>query len=81
MKSTFSENYQRVIEELIAARKQRGVLQTAIATALGKPQSFVSKVEGRERRIDVVEFIEICRAIGVSPVEILRQAGVLTERD
>lgn len=81
MRSTFSDEYQRVIDALIAVRKQRGVLQTSIATALGKPQSFVSKVEGRERRIDVVEFIAICRAIGVNPIEVLRQAGVLTERD
>ncbi len=81
MRSTFSDEYQRVIDALIAARKQKGVLQTTIAAALGKPQSFVSKVEGRERRIDVVEFIEICRAIGVNPIEVLRQAGVLTERD
>lgn len=81
MRSTFSDEYQRVIDALIAARKQKGVLQTTIAVALGKPQSFVSKVEGRERRIDVVEFIEICRAIGVNPIEVLRQAGVLTERD
>jgi len=81
MKSTYSEEYQRVIATLVSARKDRGVLQTALAAKLGKPQSFVSKMENRERRIDIAEFVEICRAIGVSPLAIMLKAGILLPDD
>lgn len=81
MKSTHSDEYQRVITALASARKDRGVLQTEIATRLDKPQSFISKVENRERRIDVAEFVQICGVIGVSPVAILKQAGLVTDDD
>jgi transcriptional regulator with XRE-family HTH domain len=81
MKSTFSDDYQRVLEALLAARKERGVSQVMIAEALGKPQSYVSKTESGERRLDIIEFVAVCRAIGVSPVKVLRQAGVVTEED
>lgn len=81
MKSTHSDDYQRVITALASARKDRGVLQTKLASLLKKPQSFISKVENRERRIDVAEFVEICRFIGVSPIAILKQAGLITDDD
>lgn len=79
MKSTRSDEYQRVITALVSARKDGGMLQTVLASELKKPQSFVSKVENRERRIDVAEFVEICRIIGVSPIAILKQAGLITD--
>ncbi len=77
MKSIVSKDYQRVIETLISARKSRDVRQTAVAEALGKPQSYVSKIESKERRLDVVEFVDLCRVIGVSPTEIMKQAGLI----
>ncbi|MEO5614290.1 MAG: helix-turn-helix transcriptional regulator [Cypionkella sp.] len=45
--------------------------QQEIAERLQRPQSYVAKVEGCERRLDVIEFVRICRAIGVEPVSIL----------
>ena len=39
--------------------------QTMLATKLHKPQSFVSKFENAERRLDVLEFLRICRLLGV----------------
>ena len=45
--------------------------QQELALQLGKPQSFVSKYERRERRLDVPEFLEIARAIGVSATTLL----------
>ncbi|HBO46439.1 MAG TPA: XRE family transcriptional regulator [Planctomycetaceae bacterium] len=81
MKSTYSDDYRRVLEALLAARKERRVSQVMIAEALGKPQSYVSKTESGERRLDIVEFIAICRAVGVSPVKVLRNASILTDAD
>jgi transcriptional regulator with XRE-family HTH domain len=47
--------------------------QIDLASALRRPQSFVSKYEGGERRLDVVEFLDICRAIGVSASSLISQ--------
>jgi transcriptional regulator with XRE-family HTH domain len=50
---------------LVESRKQANITQVDLAHRLGKQQSFVSKYENAERRIDVIEFIDICEAIGV----------------
>jgi hypothetical protein len=56
------------------ARNERGrQLRDDLAKRLKKPQSFVAKYEGGERRIDVVEFIAICRMIAVAPVKMLKK--------
>jgi transcriptional regulator with XRE-family HTH domain len=57
---------------MIGARKSAGLTQHELAKRLHKPQSFVAKYEGGERRIDVVEFVTICWAIGADPAKILR---------
>ncbi|MCX5617919.1 helix-turn-helix transcriptional regulator [Bombella sp. TMW 2.2543] len=58
---------------LITARKQKPLTQVELAQKLKKPQSFVSKYELGERRIDVIEFITICEAISADPCDIIRQ--------
>nr|WP_224741268.1 helix-turn-helix transcriptional regulator [Bradyrhizobium sp. 2S1]MCK7665001.1 helix-turn-helix domain-containing protein [Bradyrhizobium sp. 2S1]MCK7665298.1 helix-turn-helix domain-containing protein [Bradyrhizobium sp. 2S1] len=55
------------------ARKNAGLTQSQLAKRLSKPQSFVAKFEGGERRIDVIEFITICRMMSVDPLAILRK--------
>jgi transcriptional regulator with XRE-family HTH domain len=57
---------------MVAARKQAGLTQHELARRLKRPQSFVAKYEGGERRIDVIEFVVIVRAIGADPVKLLR---------
>jgi transcriptional regulator with XRE-family HTH domain len=57
---------------MIAARKQAGLTQHELARHLKRPQSFVAKYEGGERRIDVIEFVAIVRAIGADPLKLLR---------
>ena len=59
-------------ELMIKARKQAGLTQQELAHRLGRPQSFVAKYEGGERRLDVVEFVTGARAMGADPVRILR---------
>lgn len=56
---------------LVEARKDRGMTQADVAAALGKPQSFVAKYENGERRIDVVEFVDITAVLGVQAGDIL----------
>lgn len=63
---------QRLLQTLlIDARKASGLTQWDVAAALGKPQSFVAKYENGERRIDVVEFVDIAAALNISTTEIL----------
>lgn len=66
-RSVFLTAYEAFRSRLIDARKASGKSQVELAKLLNRPQSFVSKVESGDRRLDVVEFVEICRAIGVDP--------------
>lgn len=75
MKTIYSERHQRLLAALIAARKASQLTQAQVASRLGKPQSFVAKVEGGERRLDVIEFLELAETIGADPHAILRQLG------
>ena len=56
---------------LLRQRTVRGVTQTELAKRLGKPQSFVAKYEGGERRLSVIEFIEIAEALQVRSSDLL----------
>lgn len=75
MKSTYSETYRSLIDRLVSARKAKGITQANLAQKLGRPQSFVSKIEIGERRLDVVEFIEIAHLIGEDPRDIIDALG------
>jgi len=66
-----------MIEKLVEARKAAGITQAELGRRIGQRQTFISKVELGERRIDVAEFIQICRAIHVDPHALIRVA----ERD
>lgn len=55
-----------------AAREARGITQQELARRLGKPQSYVSKAEMGERRLDVVEYLHFMRAIEGEPHALLR---------
>ena len=57
MKTLRSPQHMALIEELRRVRQQAGMTQTVLADKLGVAQSYVAKVEGAERRLDVVEFI------------------------
>jgi ribosome-binding protein aMBF1 (putative translation factor) len=72
-KSLKSAEYRRLIELLVAARHQAGIRQHALAKKLGKPQSFVAKYEGGERRLDLIEFIAIAEALEADPTKLFRQ--------
>lgn len=72
-KSVHTKNYARFLELLIKARKDASVTQDEVAERLSRPQSFVSKYENGERRVDVIEFLEIAQAIGFDPVGFIRK--------
>jgi len=71
-KSVHSPEQAVFVELMVSTRKKAGLTQHQLARRLGKPQSFVAKYGGGERRIDVVEFIAIARAIGADPIRLMR---------
>jgi transcriptional regulator with XRE-family HTH domain len=62
-----------LIELLAESRLEAGLTQQQLAERLRRPQSFVAKYEGGERRIDVVEFIGIAKAINTDPTRLLQK--------
>jgi len=70
-KSVYSKRYRRLLDALKNARIAANLTQAEAAEHLKKPQSFVSKCESGERRIDVIELLEYCRIYGVSAENIL----------
>ena len=74
-KSAHRDDYKRLIEVLTQMRNAAGITQQELANKLKKPQSFVAKYEGRERRLDIVEFIDITKQIGADYKEVLEKAG------
>lgn len=69
MTSTLHDpEYRAFVERLITLRKEAGLTQAALAAKIGKPQSFVSKSERYERRIDPAEFCLLVAAMGRDPV-------------
>jgi transcriptional regulator with XRE-family HTH domain len=72
-KSAFSRKSRQLRGLLISAREAAGLTQVALAKKLGRPQSFVSKFETGERRLDVIEFLEIAQVLRVDPIRLIRQ--------
>jgi|SRR5579883_246816 transcriptional regulator with XRE-family HTH domain len=70
-KSTFSDEYEHLRRLLMEERKRANLTQVEVAQRLAQPQSFVSKYERGERRLDVIEFFEVTRALGVDPFDLL----------
>ena len=71
-KSIYNEAYRSLVEALKAARKEAGATQQDVAKSLNKPQSYVAKVEGFERRLDVIELIEFAACIRWNPLPYLQ---------
>lgn len=70
-KSAFEEPYVEIIDRLIARRREIGMSQAELGAAYGEDQPFVSRVERRQRRIDVWEFVRFCRVLKIEPSAVL----------
>lgn len=71
MKSIYSDDYINIISVLRAIRINKNITQAEMAKLLNTTQSFVSKVENRERRLDVIELLSWIDALGVSVSDVL----------
>ncbi|GAB7202667.1 helix-turn-helix domain-containing protein [Dickeya oryzae] len=73
MTSIYSEEYLLVIRTLREARISKGISQQKLADMLGRPQSFIAKVESGERKLDVVEFALLAHLLSVDPALVLEK--------
>lgn len=76
-KSIYSPEYAAVTRLLKQAREDAGITQVQLAESLGQSQSFVSKCERGERRLDIIQLRTVCQALKISLpefVEALEQA-------
>jgi transcriptional regulator with XRE-family HTH domain len=71
-KSVFSPRYRRFRDLLIQARKDAELTQTELADRLQRPQSFVSKYENGERRLDLIEFLDVANALHIDVAAFLQ---------
>lgn len=60
-KTIYSEDHKSLVGKLIQARKKKGLKQEDVAKLLGKTQSYVSKIEAGQRRIDIIQLKEFAR--------------------
>lgn len=60
-KSIFTEDHKKVVSKLIKAREEAGLLQVEVAEKLSKSQSYVSKIESGQRRVDLVQLKEFAK--------------------
>lgn len=65
-KSIFTTEYAVLRDLLRELRTEKGLTQVQLSETLGMPQSFVSKYETGERRLDVIELREVCQALGTT---------------
>ena len=71
--SLFSKEYAYLCDLLVNVRVSRNLTQADVAKRLGKPQSFVSKYERGERRLDVVEFLQVAGALEIDATDVIEQ--------
>lgn len=71
-KTIFNPKYKSMIDSLIEIRKQRGISQRELANKLNKAHSYIGRIETFERRVDVVDLINIARALEMSDKEIIK---------
>ena len=72
VKTIYQARYLKLMEALVQARKKAGLTQMQVAEILSKPQSYIAKVEGADRKLDVMEFVELCEAIHQDPSELIK---------
>ncbi|MGB2256315.1 helix-turn-helix transcriptional regulator [Spongiibacter marinus] len=67
--SAYSQHYDKLRTWLRAKREEQGLSLRAVSTLVGRHHSVLGKMEQDRRRIDIIEYVEYCRALGVDPHE------------
>ena len=75
-----SAAYRVVLKQVVEARKAAGMTQRDVAKVLNKPPSWIARIESKERRMDLIEFVAIARALGLKEVELFREIAAALPR-
>jgi transcriptional regulator with XRE-family HTH domain len=67
-KSVFTQEYNQFRKMLIDARKAANLTQAELSAKLERPQSYVSKYERGERRLDLIEFLQLAQVLEINPL-------------
>ena len=78
--SVHTPRYRKLCQLLTQARKDRGVSQAALAERLRRPQTFVSKYERGERRLDLIELLDVADTLRIDAHDIVRQVQAVKRR-
>lgn len=74
MASTVEHAEYTVLQELLKRiREAKGLSQRALSGKLGRMSSYIQKIESGERRVDVIEFLHICDALGADESKVLKE--------
>ena len=74
-KSVFTGAHQHLVDALTEARRKSGLTQAQLAAKVGKDQTFISIIERSQRRVDVLEFYVLARAMGADPVVLFAEVA------
>jgi transcriptional regulator with XRE-family HTH domain len=74
LKHLRSARHRALIATIVEARTSAGLTQRQLAAKLKRSNSFVWKIEAGERRVDVLEFVEIARCLEIEPADLLKRA-------
>jgi transcriptional regulator with XRE-family HTH domain len=76
-----SPSYRAAVRVLVEARNTAGLTQRQLANRIGRPYTVIANIERGERQIDVVEFIAIARALGLTEAELISCVGAAVGPD
>ena len=76
-----SETYQFLRDLLVHARKDAGLSQDSLGRRLGRGQRYISDIENGQHRIEIMEFVDLTKALGLDPLEAIKQVYEVFKSD
>lgn len=73
MKTIHSQSYIELLANLRKARTAKNISQICLSKQLDKPQSYISKIECGERRLDVIELFRLCSLLEIQLKDVIPQ--------
>jgi transcriptional regulator with XRE-family HTH domain len=77
IKTLGTKQHKTLIAILVAKREASGMTQTELADNLGEYQSFIARLESGERRVDVIELIQLARVLNFDAAAVIREVGTV----
>jgi transcriptional regulator with XRE-family HTH domain len=69
--SMFTTAFREIVSGVIAMRKGAGLTQRQLAAAVGREHNYIARIETGQRRVDLVELVQLCRACNIDPEQLI----------